>query len=260
MIRATFLLIGLTGFAGAALACDISPRESGRIAAVIDPVSFELADGRELRLEGLGPPRAPSRHNGPWPYLGDATAEVSDLVDDGALTFAATEAPDRYGRIIAQVWLENGTWLNGALARQGLARVETTADQRRCAAEALRLEADARAARRGMWRLSAYEVRDAMEAGAFTNDFQILEGRIAETAEVRGRIFLNFGTDWRTDFTVTIAPGDARKFAEAGRDPLSWAGRAIRVRGWLEWYNGPMIEASHPEQIELLDSSEAEGG
>jgi hypothetical protein len=29
-------------------------------------------------------------------------------------------------------------------------------------------------------------------------------------------------------------------------------GREIRVRGWLEFYNGPMIEATHPEQIELL--------
>jgi hypothetical protein len=24
------------------------------------------------------------------------------------------------------------------------------------------------------------------------------------------------------------------------------------VRGWLQWRNGPMIEATHPEQIELL--------
>jgi hypothetical protein len=25
------------------------------------------------------------------------------------------------------------------------------------------------------------------------------------------------------------------------------------VRGWLRWLNGPMIEATHPEQIEVLD-------
>jgi len=27
----------------------------------------------------------------------------------------------------------------------------------------------------------------------------------------------------------------------------------VRVRGWLKPRNGPMIEASHPEQIELLE-------
>jgi hypothetical protein len=35
--------------------------------------------------------------------------------------------------------------------------------------------------------------------------------------------------------------------------PTSLAGRLLRVRGWLREWNGPMIEATHPEQIELLD-------
>lgn len=111
-----------------------------------------------------------------------------------------------------------------------------------------------------MWWLSAYEVREALETSAYTNDYQIVRGVIAEATEVRGRIFLNFGTDWRTDFTVTIAPRDVATFAESGLDPLSWPGRAIRVRGWLEWYNGPMVEASHLEQIELLDGGEGGTG
>jgi hypothetical protein len=27
----------------------------------------------------------------------------------------------------------------------------------------------------------------------------------------------------------------------------------VRVRGWLDSYNGPTIAATHPEQIEVLD-------
>jgi len=243
-----------------AFACDVDQRESGRIAAVIDPVSFQLADGSEVRLEGLGPPRAPAHHDGAWPLLDEATQEARELIGAGPIEFAPTGEPDRYGRVIAQAWLADGTWLNGALVERGLARVETTVDQRRCAVEALALEEDAREARHGMWRLSAYEVLEALETSAYTNDFQIVRGVIAEATEVRGRIYLNFGTDWRTDFTVTIAPRDVATFAEAGLDPLSWAGRAIRVRGWLEWYNGPMIEASHPEQIELPEGSEGGTG
>jgi len=41
-------------------------------------------------------------------------------------------------------------------------------------------------------------------------------------------------------------------FDRAGIDPTSWKGRRVRVRGWLRKYNGPMIDASHPEQIEVL--------
>ena len=36
-------------------------------------------------------------------------------------------------------------------------------------------------------------------------------------------------------------------------DLAALAGHRVRVRGWLKHYHGPEIEATHPEQIELLD-------
>lgn len=33
----------------------------------------------------------------------------------------------------------------------------------------------------------------------------------------------------------------------------SYKGHILRVRGWLKSFNGPMIEATHPEQIEVLE-------
>jgi micrococcal nuclease len=41
-------------------------------------------------------------------------------------------------------------------------------------------------------------------------------------------------------------------FTAAGIDLKALAGKRLRVRGWVMWRNGPMIEATHPEQIELL--------
>jgi len=29
----------------------------------------------------------------------------------------------------------------------------------------------------------------------------------------------------------------------------------VRVRGWIEWRNGPMVAATHPEQLELLPAA-----
>ena len=57
---------------------------------------------------------------------------------------------------------------------------------------------------------------------------------------------------WRSDFTVSVERKDAGAFAAAGIDLKALAGKRLRVRGFLAWRNGPMIEASHPEQIELL--------
>jgi hypothetical protein len=69
---------------------------------------------------------------------------------------------------------------------------------------------------------------------------------------VRKRTYLNFGADWRSDFTITIAPKDRRLFEADGIDPLIYQGKRVRVRGWLKSYNGPLIDATHPEQIEVI--------
>jgi hypothetical protein len=47
-------------------------------------------------------------------------------------------------------------------------------------------------------------------------------------------------------------------FAAAGVDLKTLAGRRLRARGFLAWRNGPMIEATHPEQIELLPDNTGE--
>lgn len=73
-----------------------------------------------------------------------------------------------------------------------------------------------------------------------------------DVAVVRGRTFLNYGEDWRSDFTVSIPARDWTRFADAGIVPADYQGRRIRVRGWLKSRNGPMIDITHPEQIEVL--------
>ncbi len=70
---------------------------------------------------------------------------------------------------------------------------------------------------------------------------------------VRGRGYLNFGEDWKTDFTIYLSPRTRRLFEREGLDIEDFEGHVVRVRGWLDSYNGPEIEATHPEQIEVLD-------
>jgi hypothetical protein len=66
-----------------------------------------------------------------------------------------------------------------------------------------------------------------------------------------GPIYLHFADDWRSDFTVSIERKDVQAFAAAGIDLKGLAGKHVRVRGWIEWRNGLMIAATHPEQLEL---------
>ena len=86
--------------------------------------------------------------------------------------------------------------------------------------------------------------------------FELVEGRVRDVATVRNRSYVNFGDDWKTDFTLTMTSRVRRLFDRQGVDLEGLEGRLVRARGWIKSYNGPMIEISHPEQIEILEPGE----
>ncbi|TVR99700.1 MAG: thermonuclease family protein [Rhodospirillales bacterium] len=189
------------------------------------------------------------------PLAAEARAALSEIAGDRHVQ-VATGRPgrDRYGRLVGQAYRADGLWLQGAMLTRGLARVRVWGDPPERIAEMLALESQARAHGRGLWSHPAYAVRTAETIHRHINSFQIVEGRVQRAAAVRGRVFLNYGADWRTDFTVAIAAADLSRFAEAGLDPLRLEGRRIRVRGWVRSWNGPLIDVTHPAAIEILEA------
>ena len=135
----------------------------------------------------------------------------------------------------------------------GMARVYSFADNRAVVADMLKKERAARHAGRGIWAHPFYGVRTA-DAGPLMRrlgTFQLVQGTVRDAARVKGRIYLNFGDDWRSDFTITMGAKARRLFEAARIDLLALKGKQVRIRGWLRKRNGPLIEASHPEQLEI---------
>lgn len=218
----------------------------------IDPPVNGLS---ELRLAGIEAPKAPLGRplNRPWPPADRAREALATLTRDAPVRLAfAGQRTDRYRRIVDQVYRADGLWLQGALLRAGMARVHTSLDSRELASEMLAIEEEARAARRGLWASPAYAVVSPSGARDRIGTFALVEGRVVNAKQVKKRVYLNFGADWRDDFTITIDAQWLPLFSEAGLDPLTLAGRSIRVRGWVEKFNGPSIEVTHPERIEIL--------
>lgn len=237
---------------------DLVPGGTGEVAAILSGDALRLASGDIVRLAGIEAPR-PARKDGKggvtaaWPLAGEAKTALESLVAGNRVRLSyGGRRVDRYGRLLAHLHTAGGLWVQAELLSRGLARVNSYADNRAMLAEMLLFERQARAARRGIWALRRYAVRDVKETPKFLNSFQIVEGRVQSAAKVRGRVYLNFGSDWRRDFTVTLPPRAARLFGQVGRDPLSFEGNRIRIRGWLKPRNGPMITVTHPEQIEVL--------
>jgi hypothetical protein len=152
--------------------------------------------------------------------------------------------------------------LQEELVAKGLARVYSFPDNRACVAELLARETEARAKRLGVWGSPAYRIQDALDVerlGRLTHSYQLVEGTVASVGQGGGRIYLNFAKDWRSDFTISAERKDAAVFTTAAIDLKDLTGKRVRVRGWVEWRNGPMIEATHPEQIEILPDAAAPG-
>ena len=132
------------------------------------------------------------------------------------------------------------------------ARVFSVADNRALAGDMLALEGEARAAGRGLWADPYYRVLSPEKAAEALDSFQLVEGKVARVSTAHGVTYVDFGADWREDFSLTIDAQARRRFIAAGLAPDSLAGRRVRVRGWLKSRNGPSIDVTHPEQIELL--------
>ena len=225
------------------------------VVEVVDGDTVVLADGRQVRIVGIQAPKLPLGRPDfePWPLADGAKAALEALALGRRVTLGyGGRREDRYGRALAHLYLDDGTWLQGAMLGRGLARVYTFDDNRALIPELLTREQMARTTARGIWTHPYYALLDPAGAPAHVGRFALVEGRIVYAATVRGRGYLNFGPDYRTDFTISIAPGDMRRFRADGITVDDYEGRRVRVRGWLRSLNGPMIDVTHPEQIEVL--------
>ncbi|MFM9864505.1 MAG: thermonuclease family protein [Micropepsaceae bacterium] len=240
-VFAAFLALG----AAQARDCDVEVAENA-VAQSVAAGALALTDGRRVRFAGIDVPSAGE------PLAEQARVHLAKLVERKTIGLGyADRGTDRHGDLLAYVFIDDA-WVQAQLIGEGFARVASRTDTRRCTATLLKREAAARAAKRGIWANAFYRVRTADELGPDIGTFQIVEGKVVSVKVGRERTYLNFGPNYRTDFTVTISARDMKRLAKEGIDPASWNGKTNRVRGWISLLNGPEIELTHAEQIEIL--------
>jgi endonuclease YncB( thermonuclease family) len=240
----------LTGldFVGEATAVDV---EAGGV--------LMLDDRRRAVLAGIELPRRPLSvsRGADWPAEEQARSALAGLASGGPLRLYGG-GRDRYNRLLVHAFTADGRWLQEELLRLGWARVATTRDSHDRAGAMLTAEAAARENGRGIWALPAYAVRRPGETWTLIDSVQVVEGRVSSTNLIRGTLYVNLGDEWRRRLGLRVPPSVIRAFARhpplaafAG-NPQALTGRRLRVRGWIGKGAGPLIEVSHPEQIELL--------
>lgn len=188
-----------------------------------------------------------------------ARAALDALVSGQALSLTPAGEPDRYARTPVRARLADGTDLAEALVETGWAVVWPREGQAADFTALYTAEARARSANAGAWADGTFQVfAPGPDRLAQRLDGPVIvEGRVVSTGEGRnGRIYLNFGLDWRNDFTVSATRERRAAFSAAGATLSELDGAVVRARGWLYAENGPMIALTHPDQLEILDAPE----
>lgn len=242
-----FILAGVLMPCGALAAEPVSLH----VTHAISGKSLQLESGDLVRLASI---EAPNVQDGkrPGEPLGDeAKAALAALAEGQTIRIDYAPTPrDRHNRLLGQVYLQDGQWLQQLMLERGLAMVYSFNDDApELLARMFAAEQKARAAKLGIWANPYWRMVSPQEAGDFINRYKIVEGRIISVNHSRGNIYVNFSKEWKGQFAVFIPRKFAGDFDDARMQ--AWVGKMVRVRGWIHYHNAPMIDVTTPGQIEV---------
>lgn len=240
---------------------DLKHTSSARIDKVIDGQTILMNDGKVVRLSGVFYPfETGEAISG---SMVSAKEKLERVLPQGTEVMlyqtrnAKKGRTNRMGHILAHlVARKSGEWINGAVVAYGYAYAVTDRDTPEMAEQLYKLENAAREQERGLWaKNSPHGLLSSENAAQGDGQFRAVEGRIVKAASVRNDLYLNFGKDWRKDFTVKITPVQRRLLSRKGIDPMTLPGKKVRARGWIRDWNGPFMELEIIDHLEILEES-----
>lgn len=229
--------------------CHVEGPRTGIVARLGPRLDLHLTDGNVLVPRGLMA----------------LDAGIADAPASGAVVrYEPLGDPDRWGRIEARIETADmiaphrephWRWWDEMLLQAGLAVVRSERQADPCRMRLRAAEASARAQRRGIWAQPAWPAQAEMPDSVLNRvgRFGIVEGRVASVGERRSMVYLNFGSDWANDMTVSIGRAVWTRLAASGIRSRDLKGARVLVRGLIREAGGPLIELAHPDDIEILE-------
>jgi endonuclease YncB( thermonuclease family) len=158
----------------------ISEQRWVSVARVYDGDTFETRRGEKVRLLGINTPEIAHGDSPAEPWGEKAASALKHLIEGQRLRLSFdTEKRDRYGRLLAQVWLRDGRWVNGLMVREGYAHVYTFVPNLRWSKALHAEELQARRARRGIWSHDRFEVLTAKDVSRrHIGEFRVVHGTV----------------------------------------------------------------------------------
>jgi len=123
----------------------------------VDGDTFWINDGTakgiKIRLIGVDTPESQARFGNPEEYYGDEASYFTKkiLLNKRVRLEYDKDRTDSFGRTLAYIYLEDGTFLNEKLVKEGCAQVMTGKPNVKYSRKFLKLEEIARTSNIGMW-------------------------------------------------------------------------------------------------------------
>lgn len=252
-----------TSRASAVIPEGFEARPIARIDRIVDGDTVMLSGGERIRVLGIDTPELQGESETERRLARNAKAELKRLLAAGrVIPVGRPGHVDKYERTLAYLHAPGkdgalGEDLGARLLDTGYARIYPSTHPR--LAPYLQLQDGARGRGRGIWTEEGvkalglgFDVEiDAANAGAHVGAQARVVGEIVETHRSAGAVYLNFGPDWKRDFTAVIVKTQWELFPPTvERD---WHGRRVAVSGTIEERKGrPEIRLMSPSQVELL--------
>ena len=222
---------------------------------VIDGDTFETAGGEDIRFIGVDTPETKHPEKGVEYYGKEASKYTTNQLEGKTVYLEYdVEKKDKYKRILAYVFLPDGTFFNAKLLHDGYANLLTIPPNVKYVDLFIELAKEARENKRGLWSKPKKKEKDLpviswKEAGNYIGQEVIVKGTIVDTYDSGKAIFLNFDENYSETFTAVIFSSDEYKFNFEPED--YYLGKKVKVRGKIKEYKGaPEIIVEEPGQIE----------
>lgn len=213
---------------------------------------FEEA-GISYRLADVIAPSAYMFDTDAEPYFESSRAMLDQLLSQNLWRYDVAGPVTRWGeKLVRPRRVKDNAALPFLLAQAGAVRIAPETDDHDFINALLAAEDRARRAGAGLWAHPAYRVYDSNDASGAIGGYHLITGEAQRAAKTRSRVYINFGNDYNTDFTVSAANSDWRRWSLARMDVATLAGARLRVRGFVRQLNGPATEVTHEQQIEFL--------
>ncbi len=235
--------------------CPLSKYINADVAQVIDGDTVQLTNGKIVRYIGIDTPELHKKAGEKWADVNEpfakAARELNEKLVKGKrvkLEFDV-ERIDKYGRLLAYCFVDN-VFVNERILEQGLGVLYTSAPNVKYVDILVASQKKARDNQKGLW--AAECIAQAQDASLCLGQVGTISGKVLKVSESEKVIYLNFGRDFRTDFTAVIFRKDLPSFLAVGINPVRFKGKTISIFGKIKEYNGPEIIVRHPSQIEII--------